>query len=244
MALHGPLTGVVGHERRSGARARVFADHGAHQRHVRRSSFGRQPVLAGDVVAVEAATGKRAAWHFQFVRHDLAQDYDPPAAPILADITVDGQPIKALVQLGKVSHLRARSRDRRACGRSSSTPCTDVEHPGAAPTQPIPSKPPAFDMQGAIEDNLIDFTPELRAEALEIVKRYTTGPLFTPPSLRDDSPGGNLRHDPATGLHRRTELDRRGRRSRHGHSLRALGDNAIDRGFGARRSGAANPCAA
>jgi quinoprotein glucose dehydrogenase len=61
-----------------------------------------------------------------------------------------------------------------------------------APTQPVPTKPPAFDLQDAVEENLIDFTPELRAEALEILKRYTYGPLFTPPSLRDESAGGKL----------------------------------------------------
>jgi quinoprotein glucose dehydrogenase len=56
----------------------------------------------------------------------------------------------------------------------------------------MPTKPPPFDLQGATEENLIDFTPELRAEALEIVKRYTMGPLFTPPTVRDDRPGGKL----------------------------------------------------
>ena len=61
-----------------------------------------------------------------------------------------------------------------------------------SPTQPFPTKPPAFDRQGATEDNLIDFTPELRAEALEIVKRYTMGPMFTPPSVKTDSNLGTI----------------------------------------------------
>ena len=71
-------------------------------------------------------------------------------------------------------------------------PQSNVPGERTSPTQPIPTKPPAFDLQGATEENLIDFTPELRAEALEILKRYTTGPLFTPPSIRDDRPGGKL----------------------------------------------------
>ena len=61
-----------------------------------------------------------------------------------------------------------------------------------SPTQPFPSKPAPFDRQGALEENLIDFTPELRAEALTIFNRYVTGPLYTPPSVRDESPGGTL----------------------------------------------------
>jgi quinoprotein glucose dehydrogenase len=71
-------------------------------------------------------------------------------------------------------------------------PQSDVPGERTAATQPFPTKPPAFERQGSTEDNLIDFTPELREEALAIIARYTTGPLFTPPSIRDDGPGGNL----------------------------------------------------
>jgi quinoprotein glucose dehydrogenase len=145
------------------------------------------------VVAVEAATGKRV-WHFQTVRHDL-WDYDPPAAPILMDITVDGLAVKAVVLLTKQSYAYVLDR---ATGEpvwpivERPVPQSTVPGERTAPTQPIPTKPPAFDLQGATEENLIDFTPELRAEALQILKRYTYGPLFTPPSIRDDGLGGNL----------------------------------------------------
>jgi quinoprotein glucose dehydrogenase len=144
------------------------------------------------IVAVEAATGKRA-WHFQTVRHDL-WDYDPPAAPILMDITVDGRPIEAVVQLTKQAY--AYVLDRRTGEPvwpivERAVPQSTVPGERTAATQPIPTKPPAFDLQGATEENLIDFTPELRAEAAEILARYTHGPLFTPPSIRDDAPGGN-----------------------------------------------------
>jgi len=71
-------------------------------------------------------------------------------------------------------------------------PQSTVPGERTAPTQPIPTKPPPFDLQGATEENLIDFTPQLRTEAVEILKRYTHGPLFTPPSIRDDRLGGNL----------------------------------------------------
>lgn len=144
------------------------------------------------VVAVEAATGRRV-WHFQTVRHDL-WDYDPPAAPILMDIVVDGRPIEALALLTKQAY--AYVLDRRTgepVWPIVELPVPQSAVPGerTAPTQPIPTKPPPFDLQGATEENLIDFTPELRAEALEILSRYTHGPLFTPPSIRDDAPGGN-----------------------------------------------------
>ena len=54
----------------------------------------------------------------------------------------------------------------------------------ASPTQPFPSKPAAFDVQGLSEEDVIDFTPALKAEALEILSNYTYGPLYTPPSER------------------------------------------------------------
>jgi quinoprotein glucose dehydrogenase len=140
------------------------------------------------IVCVEAATGKRV-WHFQTVHHDL-WDYDPPAAPILMDINVDGKRVKAVALLTKQAYAYVLDR---VTGEpvwpivERPVPQSNVPGERTSPTQPIPTKPPAFDLQGATEENLIDFTPELRAEALEIFERYTTGPLFTPPTIRDDS---------------------------------------------------------
>ena len=71
-------------------------------------------------------------------------------------------------------------------------PPSDVPGEKLAPTQPFPTKPAPFDRQGITEEDLIDFTPELRAEALEIFRQYRSGPLFTPPSVRDEPPGGTL----------------------------------------------------
>ncbi len=141
-------------------------------------------LFSSSVVCLDAATGKRV-WHFQTVHHDLF-DYDNPAAPILADVTVNGQRIKALVQVTKQSFAYVLDR---VTGKpvwpieERSVPASTVPGEKASPTQPFPSRPPAFDRQGIAEDDLIDFTPELRAEALEIVKHYRTGPVFTPPSV-------------------------------------------------------------
>ena len=144
------------------------------------------------IVCVDAETGERI-WHYQLVHHGL-WDYDIPAAPILADITVDGRDIRAVVQVTKQAFAFVFDR---ATGEPvwpiEERPVPQSATPGEAtsPTQPFPTKPPAFDRQGATVENLIDFTPELRAEALEIVERYTIGPMFTPPSVRGDGPDDN-----------------------------------------------------
>ena len=155
---------------------------------------GGDNLYGQSLVCVDAETGERV-WHFQHVHHGL-WDYDTPAAPILMDLRVDGRPgvTKAVVQVTKQAFAFV-------FDRVTGEPLWPIEErpvpqsgtPGEriSLTQPVPTKPPAFDRQGSTEDNLIDFTPELRAEAIEIVKRYTTGPLFTPPSIRGDGPNDN-----------------------------------------------------
>ena len=144
------------------------------------------------IVCVDAETGERV-WHYQLVHHGL-WDYDNPAAPILADITVDGRDIPAVIQITKQAFAFVFDR---ATGEPvwpiEERPVPQSNTPGEviSPTQPFPTKPPAFDRQGATVENLIDFTPELRNEALEIVERYTIGPLFTPPSIRGSGPNDN-----------------------------------------------------
>ena len=144
------------------------------------------------IVCVDAETGERV-WHYQLVHHGL-WDYDIPAAPILADITVDGRDIPAVIQITKQAFAFV-------FDRVTGEPVWPIEErpvpqsttPGevTAPTQPFPTKPPAFDRQGATVENLIDFTPELREEALDIVERYTIGPMFTPPTVRGSGPNDN-----------------------------------------------------
>ncbi|HET9219040.1 MAG TPA: pyrroloquinoline quinone-dependent dehydrogenase [Terriglobia bacterium] len=146
-------------------------------------------LFSDSLVCIKAETGERV-WHFQTVHHDL-WDYDLPAAPILVDITVNGKPIKAVAQVTKQGFVFV-------LDRVTGQPVWPIEErpvppsttPGerTSPTQPFPTKPAPFDRQGVSPDDLIDFTPELRAEAVEITKRYVIGPLFTPPSIKGEGP--------------------------------------------------------
>ena len=138
------------------------------------------------LVCIKAETGERV-WHYQMIHHGL-WDYDHPAAPILADITVDGREIKAVVQITKQAFAYVFDRlTGKPVWPIEESPVPQSTTPGeqTSPTQPFPTKPPPFDLQGATIDNLINFTPELRAEAIEITKQYVIGPLYTPPSIRD-----------------------------------------------------------
>ena len=148
------------------------------------------PALFGEsLVAVDIMTGQRK-WHYQFVHHGL-WDRDIPCAPILCDIPHDGKMVKALAQPSKQAFLYVLNRE---TGKpiwpivERKVAAGDVPGEWYSPTQPFPTKPPAYDRQGVTPDDLIDFTPELHAEALELVKNYVTGPLYTPPTL--SKPGG------------------------------------------------------
>ncbi|PWU03555.1 MAG: quinoprotein glucose dehydrogenase [Terriglobia bacterium] len=134
------------------------------------------------LVAVDLRTGQRK-WHYQFVHHGI-WDMDNPCPPILADLNVNGRAIKAVAQCSKQAFTYVLDR---ATGQPvwpiEERPVAKGDVPGEwyAPTQPFPTKPPAFDRQGILIDDLIDFTPELRAEAVKLVSRYKLGPMFTPP---------------------------------------------------------------
>lgn len=162
------------------------------------------------LLCINAETGERV-WHFQTVHHGL-WDYDLPAAPILCDLTVDGKHIEAVVQIAKQGYCFVFDRK---TGEPAwpiverAVPQSDTPGEQTSPTQPIPTKPPPFERQGISEDDLIDFTPELRAHALEWVKPYRMGPLYTPASVEGTiqvpgtSGGANWQgasFDPETGM--------------------------------------------
>ena len=147
--------------------------------------------LYGDsLVCLDVETGE-LIWYYQLVHHDI-WDYDLPPQPILVDITVDGNPVKAVVQLSKQAFAYVFDRE---TGEpvwpieERPMPASDVPGEQAAQTQPFPTKPPPHDMQGVTVDDLIDFTPELRNKALQAIEQFRIGALYTPPSLADAPDG-------------------------------------------------------
>jgi quinoprotein glucose dehydrogenase len=153
------------------------------------------------LVALDLKTGQRK-WHYQLVHHGI-WDFDVPCAPILADITVDGRSIKAVVQPTKQGWLYVFDR---VTGQpvwpieERPVPKGDVPGEWYSPTQPFVTKPPPFEVQGLSIEDLIDFTPELRAEAVKVVSRYKIGPLFTPPPVSKwEGPLGLIMVPSATG---------------------------------------------
>jgi quinoprotein glucose dehydrogenase len=146
------------------------------------------------VLAIDLKTGQRK-WHYQLVHHGI-WDMDIPCAPMLVDITINGQTVKALAQPTKQAFLYVFDRiTGKPIWPIVERPVEQTTVPGekTSPTQPFPTKPPAYDAQGFSIDDLIDFTPELRAEAEKIVSKYKLGPVFTPAVLSTpDGPYGTL----------------------------------------------------
>ena len=140
-------------------------------------------LFSESVVCLEAETGERV-WHYQLVHHGL-WDYDPAAAPLLLDVVVNGQARKVVAQLTKQAFCFVFDR---VTGEpiwpivEKPVPQSQVPSEQTAPTQPFPTKPAAFELQGISEEDLIDFTPELREEAKAILAEYDYGPLYTPPT--------------------------------------------------------------
>jgi len=142
-------------------------------------------LYAESLVCLNALTGEYV-WHFQMVHHGL-WDYDLPAAPNLVDILVEGKPIKAVAQISKQGFVYV-------FDRTNGKPVWPIEErpvpqstvPGerSSPTQPFPTRPAPFAVQGITDDVLVDFTPEIHAAATAIVNQFDHGPLYTPPSLK------------------------------------------------------------
>ena len=173
---------------------------------------GRRPgqnLFAESLVCLDASTGQRK-WHYQIVHHGL-WDYDPASPPNLVTITVDGKRIDAVVQLTKQGWAFVFDR---VTGRpvwpieERPVPRSDVPGEASWPTQPFPSRPPAFESQGVTLEDAFDATPEWKERATAELKKYRLGPIYTPPSLQGTVvlPGvwgganwGGGAFDPATG---------------------------------------------
>ncbi len=158
-------------------------------------------LFSDSLVALDLKTGKRK-WHYQFIEHDI-WDWDLPCAPIIADVTIDGRLRKIIAQPTKQGWLYVFDR---VTGEPiwpfdvRKVEASDVPMEKANPTQKFVVKPPAYDRQGVAIDDLIDYTPELRAEAVKLVSRFKIGPIFTPPVVsKFDGPLGTLMLPAATG---------------------------------------------
>ncbi|MEZ5416096.1 MAG: PQQ-binding-like beta-propeller repeat protein [Vicinamibacterales bacterium] len=158
---------------------------------------GQRPgdnLFSESLVAVDLETGERR-WHFQFVHHGM-WDMDIPCAPILADVTIDGRRRKIVAQPTKQAFLYVFDR---ITGEpiwpieERPVPKGDVPGEWYSPTQPFPTRPPAYDRQGFSTDDLVDFTPGIRTEAEAAIAKYRIGPMFTPPVVsRADGPIATL----------------------------------------------------
>ena len=177
------------------------ADYYGGHRHGKAGKGPETSLFSESLVAVDLKTGARK-WHFQLVHHGI-WDHDIPCAPILMDLVVDGKPVKAVAQPTKQNWLYV-------FDRVTGTPVWPIEErpvekgdvPGEwySPTQPFVTKPPAYERQGVTIDDLIDFTPELRAEAVKLVSLYKMGPIFTPPVVAKwEGPRGTLIIPEVTG---------------------------------------------
>ena len=139
-------------------------------------------LFADSIVCLDAKTGKRI-WYYQLIHHDI-WDWDTASAPVLLDVTVNDRPIKAVALVTK--HGWAYVFDR-VTGQpvwpiiERPVPQSDAPGEQTSATQPFPTKPAAFDRQGVTEDDLLDFTPEIKAEALRIASQFKLGPIYTPP---------------------------------------------------------------
>jgi quinoprotein glucose dehydrogenase len=179
---------IVGSAMREGA---TVSTHNNTKGLVRDYYGGHRPgnnLFAESLVCVDLKTGRRK-WHFQLVHHPI-WNFDNSSAPILLDITVDGRPIKAVALPSKLGWVYVFDR---VTGQpvwpieERPVPQSDVPGEKTSPTQPFPTKPPRYARNFInIPDEVIDFTPQLRAEAFELLKRYKTAPNpFVPPILGD-----------------------------------------------------------
>lgn len=149
-------------------------------------------LFSTSLIALDVKTGERK-WHYQMVHHDI-WNYDTPTAPVLMDVTVDGKLVKGIFQATKQGFVYALNRE---TGEpiwpivEKPVPASTVPGEKLSPTQPFPTKPAPFELQGRTEDDLIDYTPEIKQKVLEYAKANNLFvPLFNPPVVAD-SPDAN-----------------------------------------------------
>jgi len=151
---------------------------------------GQRPgdnLYADCVVAIDAKTGRKV-WHYQLIHHDM-WDWDIPTGPVLLDVMHEGKKVKAIAQVTKQAFTYVFNRE---TGEplwpivERPVPQSTVPGEKSSPTQPFPTKPAPFDYQGYSPDYLADFTPAIKAEALQMVQRYKLGPIYTPPITKDE----------------------------------------------------------
>ncbi len=147
-------------------------------------------LFSTSLIALDVATGERK-WHFQIVHHDI-WNYDTPTAPVLLDVKMGGKTVPIIVQTTKQAFAYTFNR---VTGEpiwpieERPVPASKIPGEKLAKTQPFPTKPAPYDNQGLTHDDLIDYTPELRARMIEILEDYDIGPLFQPPLHRDNDEG-------------------------------------------------------
>ena len=145
-------------------------------------------LFSSGIVALDVLTGERQ-WHFQFIHHDI-WDWDVPAAPVLIDLPNGRDVVMSVTKQAWVYAFDRHTGEPIWPIVERPVPAGDVPNEWYAPTQPFPTWPEAFDVQGFDEDNLIDFTPELKALALEAIADFRLSPsIFTPPSLANAPDG-------------------------------------------------------
>ncbi|MGI1678694.1 MAG: PQQ-binding-like beta-propeller repeat protein [Cellvibrionaceae bacterium] len=147
-------------------------------------------LFSTSLIALDVKTGKRV-WHYQLVHHDI-WNYDIPTAPILLDVKQNGKTVPAVAQVSKQAFVYAFNR---VTGEplwpieERPVPASKIPGEQLAKTQPFPTKPTPYDMQGLTHDDLIDFTPELHQAAIKAISDYEIGPLFNPPLHRNNDLG-------------------------------------------------------
>ena len=202
-------------------------------------------LFSTSVIALDAETGERR-WHYQFIHHDI-WNYDTSQPPMLMDVVVDGRPVKGLFQATKQAFLYALDRE---TGEpiwpidERPVPASTVPGERLSPTQPFPTTPPPFDLQGRDESMLIDYTPEIHERALQVARENDLfAPLFDPPTVAGDPAGpawqcpsgggganifGNVSADPTRGLMFVPSTNRCGRLSGHARQRVAARQSRAD----------------